>query len=68
VRLSVRDDGHGFAADNATSSEAGHFGLLGMRERVDKLGGTLTIFSAPEHGTIIEVVVPLGSNALAGNS
>lgn len=59
VRLSVRDDGHGFAADNATASESGHFGLLGMRERVEKLGGALAIFSTPEHGTIIEVKVPI---------
>src|SRR6266853_928393 len=31
VQLSVHDDGVGFEAENATSSEAGHFGLLGMR-------------------------------------
>jgi signal transduction histidine kinase len=34
-------------------------GLLGMRERVHSIGGTITIRSAPEQGTTIEVLVPL---------
>jgi signal transduction histidine kinase len=59
VKLSVRDNGSGFDAANAASSEAGHFGLLGMRERAEKIGGTLSIRSAPGQGTTVEVVVPL---------
>jgi signal transduction histidine kinase len=59
VRLSIQDDGSGFNAEDATSSEAGHFGLLGMRERAEKIGGTLTILSRPGSGTRIDVTVPL---------
>ena len=67
VRLLIRDDGCGFDAERAAPSEAGHFGLLGMRERAEKIGGTLTILSAPGKGTTIQVTVPLPPlNAGAG--
>jgi signal transduction histidine kinase len=59
VRLRVRDDGRGFDADNATASKGGHFGLLGMRERAEKVGGELAIFSTHEQGTMVEVSVPV---------
>ena len=54
VRVTVRDDGQGFdpTADN------GGFGLAGMRERVELLGGELTIESAPGSGTRIAVWLP----------
>jgi len=57
VRLAVQDDGAGF--DPAAPVPAGHFGLLGMRERVQKLGGQFTLRSAPGTGTSVEVAVPL---------
>ena len=57
VRLSVRDNGRGF--DQSEQIADGHFGLLGMRERAEQLGGVLSIDSAPERGTQIAVEVPL---------
>lgn len=57
VRLTVADDGKGFPP--AAPVPAGHFGLLGMRERVQKLGGQFTLHSAPGKGTTVEVAVPL---------
>jgi signal transduction histidine kinase/ligand-binding sensor domain-containing protein len=54
--LRVADDGHGFDPDTAT--RVGGFGLLGMRERVAALGGTLAILSTPGSGTSIEACVP----------
>jgi signal transduction histidine kinase len=57
VRLSIRDDGCGFDAAHASSSEAGHFGLLGMRERAEKIAGKLKITSAAGQGTAVEVTV-----------
>jgi ligand-binding sensor domain-containing protein/signal transduction histidine kinase len=57
VRLSVRDDGRGF--DAAAQIADGHFGLIGMRERAEQIGGVLTIDSANERGTQIAVDVPL---------
>jgi signal transduction histidine kinase len=56
VRLTVADDGAGF--DPAASVPPGHFGLIGMRERVQKLGGQFTLRSAPGTGTTVEVAVP----------
>ena len=57
--LRVRDDGKGidprFLGDQGL---AGHFGLPGMRERAQQLGGKLTVWSAPESGTEIALSVP----------
>jgi signal transduction histidine kinase len=36
-----------------------HYGLLGMRERVERLGGTFALDSQPGHGTTVDVSVPL---------
>jgi signal transduction histidine kinase len=57
--LVVRDDGCGMG-QAAHDPSSGHFGLQGMRERVDKLGGVLSIESAPGCGTSISVTVPGG--------
>ena len=66
VELIVTDDGCGFDAAHALPTEAGHFGLLGMRERAEKAGGTLQISSGPGKGTSIRVVVPLSPRAASG--
>jgi signal transduction histidine kinase len=57
----VEDDGAGFdGAHFATPDGAGHgWGLLGMRERVEMLGGTLQIDSALGEGTHLALRVPL---------
>jgi signal transduction histidine kinase len=60
VRLSVRDDGEGFDAQERVERNGGqHFGLLAMRERASMLGGTLQIISSPGHGTSVIAGVPL---------
>ncbi len=56
VRLVVEDDGAGFAPENAGK---GRLGLVGMRERVELAGGTLTVESTPGGGTTLVVEVPL---------
>lgn len=58
VTLEIRDDGCGF--DPTAPAPRGHFGMLGLRERADKLHAELTITSAPGSGTTIRVVVPAG--------
>lgn len=62
VRLRVCDDGIGFAGAGQPEAGSG-FGLIGMRERASRLGGSFTIASTLGHGTCIEVTVPdtLGS-------
>jgi signal transduction histidine kinase/ligand-binding sensor domain-containing protein len=56
VRLTVKDDGCGFDPQNAPGAQAGHFGLIGMRERARRMGD-LTIESAPGLGTTVELRV-----------
>jgi signal transduction histidine kinase len=57
--LRIKDDGHGFEQDGVFASRGGHFGLLGMRERAERLGGELHLDSHPGEGTKVEVQVPL---------
>ena len=57
VNVTITDNGRGMepgAADKPTS-----FGLMGMRERIETLGGTLCIESAPGKGVRIEGTIPL---------
>jgi signal transduction histidine kinase/streptogramin lyase len=61
LMLSVRDDGRGFDLAEAMQRAATgrHLGLLGMRERVEALGGRLEIDSTEGQGTEIRASVPL---------
>lgn len=59
VRLTVRDDGRGFALPR-TSRQSGRLGLTSMAERVDALGGTLGMDSARGKGTTVVAEVPCG--------
>jgi len=56
VRLDVKDDGLGFDTDAAGKKKT--FGLLGMRERVIMLHGSLSITSVPGEGTQVSVSIP----------
>ena len=49
----------GFELQDAFSSAGGHFGLIGMRERAERLGGDLQLDSHPGGGTKVEVKVML---------
>jgi signal transduction histidine kinase len=59
VMLEVKDDGRGFDTKQALDISSGHFGLLGLRERANKLGGKLRIDSRPWAGTAVSLTVPL---------
>jgi signal transduction histidine kinase len=63
VTIVVRDDGHGF---DPTSRSDG-FGLVGMRERVESLGGGLAVDSAPGRGTTVSVRMPVKRRAQAAD-
>ena len=54
ITIEIRDDGNGFDTEATHSG----FGLLGMRERVDLVGGSLTISSTPGSGAVITVELP----------
>ncbi|MHB8995268.1 MAG: PAS domain S-box protein [Armatimonadota bacterium] len=59
IEIQVADDGKGFVPHKARRTEEGGFGLLNVRERLQYLGGTFTIDSAPGRGTRIILVCPL---------
>lgn len=58
VTLAVRDNGCGMG-EGAQDLRTHHFGLQGIRERVDKLGGVLTIDGTAASGTCVSVTVPV---------
>ncbi|MFN6191746.1 MAG: sensor histidine kinase [Planctomycetia bacterium] len=60
VVLEVADDGRGFDPRARPRGAQGHFGVDGMRERVERIGGTLDIRSSPGRGTTVTVRLPLG--------
>jgi signal transduction histidine kinase len=58
LRVAVRDNGCGIGAQNVQSGPAGHWGLQGMRERADRIGARLRLWSKVAMGTEIELRVP----------
>jgi signal transduction histidine kinase len=56
--LAVEDDGGGIDPQILEAGKQGHYGLIGMRERAERIGATLTIASRIREGTKISVVVP----------
>ncbi len=61
VMLNVRDDGAGFAvpASLGILARGGHFGLVGIAERVALAGGEMDITSQPGEGTVMTVRIPM---------
>lgn len=63
VRVTVEDDGRGMKTGDMLKSGL-CFGLLGMRERVEGLGGRLDIDSAPGKGLRLRAAIPLAMEAV----
>ncbi len=60
VRMEIKDDGKGFDVERVLFSKRyKRLGLLGMRERVEMIGGSLAVDSAPGKGTTIRAQIPL---------
>jgi signal transduction histidine kinase len=51
-RISIVDNGRGF---DPSQLPKGHYGLLGMRERAEEIGGTLTVDSSSVHGSRVTI-------------
>jgi signal transduction histidine kinase len=64
IIMGISDDGCGF---DPTSSYAGHLGLESMRSRAREIGADLKIRSRPERGTVIRVLVPVGTEKSRGD-
>jgi PAS domain S-box-containing protein len=58
ARLSVTDDGRGFAVHPDVHTYGGHWGLLGMRERASQIRAKLSVRSTPGHGTEVVLLAP----------
>jgi signal transduction histidine kinase len=56
IVLEVDDDGRGF--ETGASTSPGSYGLEGMAERIDMVGGHLVVRSGPGHGTVVTATVP----------
>jgi signal transduction histidine kinase len=68
VSLTISDDGVGFVPDAVLQDKVGHLGLRGIRNRVKKLRGRLTVESAPNQGTSIRIIVPIPNDENAASS
>lgn len=66
IKLEVKDDGIGFAVPKSPTEFApgGHFGLLGMRERTDLIGGILEVKSEAGEGTCLSVRLTNATDSL----
>jgi signal transduction histidine kinase len=60
LRMTIKDDGRGFDGDADDYRLDGHFGLTGMRERAEQLGGRFVVNSASGQGTEVQIEVPIG--------
>jgi PAS domain S-box-containing protein len=69
VRLVIRDDGVGFdpADVRRRAARGASFGVLGMQERVELLGGRIDVESRPGQGTSIRIRIPVVSPPSPGN-
>lgn len=69
VRLTVRDDGRGLPSGVGDPTvQDGRWGVIGMRERAQRIGGTLEITSTPDQGTTLSLRVPSLSAWSGGGS
>lgn len=57
LQLSVQDDGQGFAPDAPRAHPGPHFGLLGMRERAEKIGAILAFKTQPGAGCTVAITI-----------
>ena len=68
ILFSVKDNGCGFDPEKCDGPIQGHFGLEGIRNRLEKLDGTFTIDSKPGDGTKATISIPLPSPHRQENS
>jgi signal transduction histidine kinase len=67
VCMKIKDDGKGFQTEHVLHAKKNkRLGLLGMRERLEMVGGTFTMKSAPGKGTSVIAQIPLANNGRRG--
>jgi signal transduction histidine kinase len=69
ICMKIEDDGKSFKAEHMMRSRGRkHLGLLGMRERLEMVGGRFDVESAPGKGTAITALIPPGNGAIGKES
>ena len=64
IRMEITDDGKSFEVERMWRvKKVQHLGVLGMRERVEMVGGKFSIESSPGHGTTVQVILPFHKRA-----
>lgn len=66
IRLRISDDGIGLPADAAVKQKS--HGLVGMRERMRQIGGTVRIYPGESGGTVVEALIPMSAVSSPENS
>jgi signal transduction histidine kinase len=64
LNVAIEDDGRGFDSSASDPSDRHHYGLVGMRERVEKLGGEFHLASSPGKGTQVRASIPPAQDRL----
>jgi signal transduction histidine kinase len=65
VRMEIKDDGKSFAVERVLHAKGNkQLGLLGMRERIEMVGGTFCVESEPGQGTTVRVEIPFAKARL----
>ncbi len=59
--LRITDDGDGFEPEALSSLQVGHYGVVGMQERIQRIGGRFLVNSTPGAGTEVLIYVPIES-------
>lgn len=59
LHLCISDDGRGFQPPGRFQGSDGHFGIVGMRERTERFGGSFRLDSEAGQGTRVEVTIPM---------
>jgi PAS domain S-box-containing protein len=65
LRVQVRDNGRGL--EQRVAAETTRFGLMGMRERVQALGGHFNISGSPGEGALVDALIPIKQAAIAAS-
>ena len=69
IRMRITDDAKSFQVERALKlRDREHLGILGMKERLEMVGGRLSIESAPDKGTTVIAELPIGKALPADRS